>query len=253
MRKVLLALLALPLCGCLTNNYEEFYVDMTDSGRHHPADTQTNQGPVILKAVTTEDDVIDLLEDGYVVLGRSSFQGPYTPFSCAVDTAEAHGATLVLLDVRYKESKTYTSVMFLPSYSTSYTQGTGTATAYSGGSTTSVFGSYSGTTTTTTMNAVPVQQNQDIYCHDAMFLRKLPSPWTYGAILRVPERLPGEEADARISIVIQAVLHGSKAENDGLRRGQIVAKINGKDIKTRNDVWTFVRNPSLVKKVEVAK
>ena len=66
--------------GCVTNNYETFYVD-TPGERE--IKSVHGDAPVILKTVKTKEDVIGLIEEGYVWSGISSFDGPYTPSSCA--------------------------------------------------------------------------------------------------------------------------------------------------------------------------
>ena len=181
--RLLRFVVALPICGCLTNYYEQYYVDTVGQMQTAPApDVQS----VELKIATTEEDVLNLIEDGYASIGYSSFTGPYTPMSLAVDTAEKHGASLALLDIRYKQTKQYTSVMFLPSYSSSYSHGT-VSTSYG-------YGSYSGTTTTTTLNAVPVQREVEIYSHDAMFFRKIETSGLYGGKLFVPKRFADRES-----------------------------------------------------------
>ena len=48
-----------------------------------------------------------------------------------------------------------------------------------------------------------------------------------------------------------AVFHGTQAERDGIRRGQIVKSVNGKTIRTRRDVATFANAPELIMNVEV--
>ena len=230
----------LPICGCLTNYYEQYYVDTEGWGKVTPSSSDQS---IELRIATTEEDVLSLIEDGYVPIGHSSFTGPYTPMSLAVDTAEKHGASLALLDIRYKQTKQYTSVMFLPSYSSSYSHGTV--------STSHGHGSYSGTTTTTTLNAVPVQREVEIYSHDAMFFRKIDTSGLYGVKLFVPKRLPTEKADEQIQVRVMAVFHGTQAERDGIRRGQIIKSVNGKTIRTRRDVATFANAPELIMSVEV--
>ena len=115
-RNLIVCVLAVVLfcTGCVTNNYEKFY---GDSCGEREIKSVHGDASVILKTATTEEDVIRLIEDGYVRSGTSSFYGPYTPPSCAADTAEKHGAALVLLDVRLKETNQHTSAMYLPSYS----------------------------------------------------------------------------------------------------------------------------------------
>jgi len=224
-------------CGCLTNHYETYYVD-TEGARK--VTSIHGAAPVIVKPTTTEEDVLRLMEDGYVASGVSSFYGPYTPMSLAVDTATKHGAALVLLDVRFKEEKQYTSVMYLPSFSTSYNSGT----VHAGGK----VGNYSGTTTTTTMNAVPVQKSVEIYTHDAMYFKKADVSKIYGVRYWVPKRLPTDPIDGPIKVKVIAVVHGTRAERDGIKRGQIVKSINGVEIKTRKDLSLL---DGEIKKMEV--
>lgn len=239
-----MTLLSNLFCGCLTNYYDQYYVDMEGQKK---APSVCDGRPVQLKVATTEDDVLNLLEDGYFPVGYSSFYGPYTPMALAVDTAEDHGACLVLLDIRFKENKQYTSVMYLPSYSTTYNSGTVNATAFGQGGSVNAYGTYSGTSHTTTMNAVPVQRNVEIYNHDAMYFKKANVSNMYGVQWNVPNRLPTEKIDAPITVRIMAVIHGTKAERDGLKRGQIVKKVNDIAIVTRKDIAPFLNGEKVVK------
>lgn len=234
----LFCLSALFVCyGCLTNHYERYYVSTGDSALDGFGGRDAN---VELRVATTEDDVLDLMEQGYVSVGYSSFVAPYTAMSMAVDTARKHGASLALIDIRYKETKKYTSVIFLPSTSTSYTYGN-----ISSG------GTFSATTATTTMNAVPIQRECRIYNHDAMFFKKVDSANDYGVRLFVPKRLPTEKPDEPICVRVLAVLRGSPAERDGVRRGQVVVKVNDVPIETRKDIAPFLDGVGVVK-MEVA-
>ena len=468
------AIAMLLLCmGCATNNYEKFYFD-TPGERE--VKSVHGDAPVILKTVKTQDDVIGLIEEGYVWSGISSFDGPYTPPSYAVDTAEKHGAALVLLDVRPRETNQHASVMYTPFYST----GTGISptdalpliyrqhlqsqydrekkeaelaerkyeadrrarfsrkgrflwmTTYSldeeaakypdeesdphyynilvGGANAAgegftalsalpfgvfakgdnkelfrngevqeirnaieraakrgknvrVFGhSWGGATVarlapeypdipfyaldpvswtgipdeipknltiyhprgnddfdyprlaqilgrqwpvitkgegktvfydgdhflglrpemnalnqrvrnertaaetnaqsvvqttacgslkTAKRNAAPVHGNVDVYDHDAMFFKKIDASNVYGVYWDVPKRLLTEKEEAPIKVRILAVLHGSQAEKDGIKRGQIVKAINGNAIKTRADVIPYVNKKERIMKMEV--
>ena len=233
--------------GCLTNYYNKFYVETEPvkvSIKAEPSD-------IILKTVSTEDEVIDIMEEGYASVGYSSFIAPYTPMSCAVDTALKHGAELVLLDIHFKEEKQYTSVMFLPSYTTGYTYGHVNTTVYGGGGMGTAHGTYSGTTTLMTMSAVPVNRTVEIFNHNAMFFRKINTLGSYGVLWSVPKRLPGEAIDAPITVKVQAVYRGTKAEKAGIKRGAIIKAINGKAIRTRQDIEPF-QNGAAITSMEVA-
>ena len=230
--------------GCFTNNYENFYVD---SGSAADAAQPTEKQPVALRTVTTEEDVIGLIEDGYEQIGSCSFQSQYCPMSCVVDTAEKHGASLVLLDIRFREAKQFTSVMYLPSYSQTYHSSV-MASPYGRRR----GGLYSCVSSSTTMMPVAVQKSLDIYNHDAMFFRKIDVAKVYGASWLVPKRLPTEEADSPIVVRVLAVIRGSRAEQAGVKRGQILKAINGKPIRTRRDLAPFLADESLIREVEVA-
>ena len=241
MSRLLALLILIALTGCMTNYYEEYYVSRDNSYFDAlDAIVQPNES-VALKIATSEEDAIDIIEEGYLPIGVSSFLSDYNGMTCAVDTAEKHGAQLILFDIKFKETKNYTSVIFLPSTSTSYTYGTiGTM-------------SYSGTTTTTTMNAVPVQRSVDLYNHNALFFKKVDPKAFYGIVPFIPKRLPTESADAIVPVTILGVVHGSQAEADGFKRGQKIAAINGTTISNRKSIAPFSNSITAIKFVEVAK
>ena len=241
-RSILGAVMMFVCCGCLTNYYDEYYVDTV---KDNNIPTKQSNDPVKLRTVITENAVLDLIEEGYVVIGYSAFRGTYTPMSLAVDTAEKLKASLVLLNIKYKETETYSSVTFMPSTSYSHVSGT-----YGGIGQRS--GTYSGSVTTTTVNAIPIERSRNIYDHDAVFFRRVDLSKFYGVQLTVPKRLPFEMANAPIKIRVYAVFKGSQAERDSIKRGQIVKAINGKRIITRKDVAPFIDNPCLIKNMEVA-
>ena len=240
-----LLVLAAVCSGCLSNHYENYYADMD---RKYAGTKGIEKEQVELRPVTTEDDVLNLIESGYVAIGKSAFTARYTPLYLAVETAQEHGADLVLYDIRFKETKQYTSVMYLPSTTTSYTYGN--ANVYSHGHT--AYGTYSGTTTSTTMEAVPVQREVDIYDHDTMFFKKIDCSNQYGVRFYLPDRLPGESVDVPIVVHVLAVVKGSKAERDGIKRGGIVKKINGIEIIDRKSITPFLDFNAAIESMEVS-
>lgn len=454
-------ILVASLCctGCITNYYEKFYVDSI--GERETASAH-GDAAVVLQTIRTEEDVIGLIEAGYVRSGISSFQGPYAPFSCAVETAERHGAALVLFDVRLRGTNHATSVMYrtpchvgagispgdaLPlRYSPSLQQERDRAgrdeesadrkyeeerrarfsrkgrflwmTTYSlddeaakypeeesdpryynilvgganaggegftalsalpfgvfakgdnkelfssgeeqgirraieraarRGKNVRVFGhswggavvaklaaeypdmpfyaldpvSWTGVldeipknltiyhprgtgdidfprlaqilgrqwpvirkgegktvfydgdhflglrremnelnrrvmkekvaapAAAAEMNAVSVRQGVDVYDHDAMFFKKMDTSSLYGVYWDVPRRLPSETAESPVTVRVLAVLHGSQAEKDGIKRGQVVKAINGVAIRTRADIAPYVNKRACIEKLEV--
>ena len=241
MSRLLGLLILIAITGCMTNHYEEHYVSRDNSYLDALDAIMQPNDSVALKIATSEEDVINIIEEGYLPIGVSSFLSDYNGMTCAVDTAEKHGAQLILFDIKFKETKNYISVLFLPSTSTSYTYDTiGTR-------------SYSGTTTTTTMNAVPVQSSVDVYNHNALFFKKVDPKAFYGIVPFIPKRLPAESADAIVPVTILGVVHGSQAEADGFKRGQKITTINGTTISNRKSIAPFSNSITTIKSVEVAK
>ena len=248
-----IVLLLVGLCGCMPNHYEDSYANKNTSYfAALPAVAPKNQ-PVVLKVATTEEDVINIIENGYVPIGSSSFRSAYNGMTCAVDTAEKHGAQLVLLDIQYKETKNYTSILFLPSTSYSYTYGTVNTSFHGARRLSSASSHYSGTTTTTTMNAVPVQRSVDLYMHNALFFKRINPKAFYGIVPFIPKRLPTEKAEDPVPVTILAVMRGSQAEADGFKRGQRIVAINGMPLSNRESVAPFSGSILSIKSVEVAK
>lgn len=234
------ALGAILVCtGCATNHYEKYYIALDNASQ---VKAVRGEGPVELKLAGGETDVLDLMEQGYVMSARSAFSGPYTPLSLAVDAAEKHSDALILADIRFKEIQKSTSVVYVPTYTTTYSYGT-------------VFGrrmrSYAGTHTSTTFNPVSVQNEIPVYDHDIMFFKKVDVTKSYGVHWQIPARAPGEPPDGPIDMRILAVNRNSRAQRDGLRRGQRVKSVNGVEIKTREDIARFLEAGAVIEKVEV--
>lgn len=241
------------LCGCMPNHYEDSYAGKNTSYfAALPAVAPKNQ-PVVLKVATTEEDVINIIEDGYVPIGSSSFRSAYNGMTCAVDTAEKHGAQLVLLDIQYKETKNYTSILYLPSRTSSFTSGTAYTSTYGAGGGSYGTAYYSGRTTTRTTTAVPVQRSVNLYSHDALFFKKVNPRAFYGIVPFIPKRLPTEKAEDPVPVTILAVMRGSQAEADGFKRGQKIVAINGTPLSNRESVAPFSGSILSIKSVEVAK
>lgn len=253
MNRLLVISVLIILTGCMTNHYEEYYMSMDDPCFVSLNSIKKPDQSVVLKLATTEEDIVNIIEDGYLPIGVSSFLSEYNGMTCAVDTAEKHGAQLILFDIKFKETKNYTSVVFLPITSTSYTYGTVNATAYGNGGFAHGTGHYSGTTTTTTMNAVPVRRSVNLYNHNALFFKRIDPREFYGVVPFIPKRLPTEAADAIVPVTILGVVRGSQAEADGFKRGQRITAINGTQIRNRKSIAPFSNSITTIKSVEVAK
>ena len=158
MKGVLTAVAAVALAGCCTNHYGEFYAELD------VPDGRPSGKEVELRAMVSPDEVKALTDAGYVMIGHSSFQGPYEPLSLAIDVAEERGADLVLANVVYRETKEYQTIEYVPSYSTYYSFGYGHGRRH---------GPRAGSTTVTTYTPVQATRQVAIYNHDAMFFARV--------------------------------------------------------------------------------
>lgn len=245
MRVLVVGFLCLLLSGCVTNYYDKHYhaKDVNWAKKFIKGEPKD----VEIRPVTTEDGVVSALEAGYIPIGTSVFVNRHCPWFCAIKKAEDVGADLVLIDEVLKGKETRTSVIFLPSYQYSYSQGS--VNVNTRGYTS--YGTYNGTTTTTSVSAVPVDRDVLIFEQSALFLRKGDFSEFYGAILFQPKRLPDEAHNAIVPVTVMAVLKGSQAEKDGIKRGDRVTRINGQVIHTRQDYKSFQGNPCLIQNIEV--
>ncbi len=237
-----IALALAPLAaGCLTNAYEEHYVAQPSELVEHFV--RGRPGTVQVRPAITEEGVIAALEEGYVPLGSSAFVGVHCPWVCAVDVAEDEGADLVLIDEVPKGTGKRTSVVFLPSTQLGYSVGGYRGRRHSGAG---VSAGISGGIASQT-----VASDVALYEQTALFLRKGDYAGFYGALLYIPPRLPDEPVDAEAPVTVLAVLKGSPAARDGIRRGQRVLAVNGTRLTTRSTFAPYERNPRAIRSLEV--
>lgn len=223
--------------GCFVNHYEKNYIPH-ESGlaQQFP---KSHRGDVELAVVTTESGVMQCIEAGYIPLGTASFSEMHCPWYLAIDQAEDVGADLVLLEERYSHTVKRPSVIFLPSYHTTYVSST--------------WGARSRTVVTTSVSAQIAEIPEEIFQQDALFMRKIGSDSFYGAFLDVPQRLPDEPIDKHITVSVFAVVKGSLAAKAGLKRGQRVVGINGVPITTYKSIEPFLKDLKSIRMVEVSQ
>lgn len=249
-------LLAVLLAGCIwaNNPYEKCYIADSPSDNIGKRKKGNSEGKIELRfsysrgvnfAIYAEEEIA-LLEEGYERLGRSSFYGTHAPWRGAVDVAERIGADLILFREHFREREGRVGVMVTPSVSTSYTSGNVYAHTYGASAT----GTYSGTTTTTSYNTSTYQYSVDTYNQEAVFFRKRPDgSGFYGAYIDCPQLLPGDDPATPVTLRILAVVKGSRAWRDGVRRGDVVKTVNGQKITTLQDAQSFRMTESVVSDV----
>jgi hypothetical protein len=90
---ILTAAVALFTAGCATNPYERFY---TPIGAPRGMTANSSHPPEVLRGSDPEADTLAMLENGYLLIGYSSFRGRATDIQDAVAYGQKIGASAVV-------------------------------------------------------------------------------------------------------------------------------------------------------------
>lgn len=218
-----LALFAL-LCGC-ANPYTQFYTDQVEgrSIRELPMLVTHDGDPQLYATADHERDGRALFENGYVLIGYSTFNAGPVDSDQAIRHAKKVGAALVLLQSQY----TNTLMGTIPYTVQNPSQ---TVTTYHSGSVygSGGYGGYSGTSTTTvpggyTTHQIPYAINR--YDYAATFWAKA-KPLPLGVQVNDLTDDLRKQIGRNRGVVINVVVKGSPAFNADMMRGDIITKIN---------------------------
>lgn len=213
-----IVLAALLLFGC-ASGYEKFY-------QASPTPI-TNLAPYAGPAQLTyvQDDprtaVLRMYENGYALIGFSSFVGPAADPDDAVEQAEKVGAALVAISSKYRNTVSGSMPLTLPTTTTSHSSGTVTASGTGG----SAFGTYSGTTTTYGTQTTYIPYSIDRYDQVALYFAPLQRR---GAGVLTMDLSPQEhqQLGTNMGVRIAAVRKGSPAFLADILPGDIVLSID---------------------------
>ena len=238
---VLLACGLLPLiAGCVTNNpYSQFYNDATQGKR--AADIQNDYSPppdpVVYQGKNTEQDAKAMLENGFMLLGWSSFSGAPIDQEQAVRQARSLRASAVIVYSTYTHTLSGAVPLLVPDVQTVTTHNSGFATG-SG----TAFGSggmlnYSGSANSfgssqTTINGsrtmyMPYNVNQYDY-HASFWIKN--TNIVFGALLRDLTLEERRSLGSNHGAAIRVVVKNSPAFDADLIEGDIIKKLNDTDI-----------------------
>lgn len=156
---IILIFTSIMLCGCV-NNFEQFYVDVS---QNFQGNYQLNAGePHIIQGSNDMDaDVVEMLSQGYVQIGYSSFQSGAAQMQQLTNQAKEVGAWKVLAYESYAGTVSGNIPITLPDTQTTYHSGN--MNIYGNGG--SAYGNYSGTSTTygTKTTYMPYSSNRYDY------------------------------------------------------------------------------------------
>lgn len=143
MKKVIVFLPFLLFLGGCTNPYSQFYTDFTGGKNvlENPDVIIPTGEPKLMRGSNTEKDNKRMIEDGYFLLGVSSFNAAKVNQNLAVEQAKKIHADMVIVYCAYTGTNSGMMPMTVPNTQTTYHSG---SIYGSGGG----FANYSGTSTT---------------------------------------------------------------------------------------------------------
>lgn len=207
--------------GC-DNAFSTFYSGKTITNLRFdgalPAEPSVN--PTVYQVQDLKIAATERLQDGWRIMGRSSWNGPAmwtSETKNASEQAKQIGASLVLWNWREAGSRTGSIPVTTPTTATTYTSGT----VYGGGGS----ASYTGTSTSYGTQTSFQTMSVPTYDYEAIFFYRRSLPPTLGVY---PARLTPtdqERAGTLSGAVIRIVMTDSPAAKGGLLPGDVIVRI----------------------------
>lgn len=238
MRAIILALPIVLLAGCAANGFEKYYSPSPGSDKIANSPWYEKPPPVPKVYNHSNDPQADakrLAEDGYMLIGTSSFYGPSKGGreSLAVEQGKKVGAAIVMVKSTYKDTLTGTLPYTVPNPPQVATVNTtGTVNTYGTGGYAS--GSYSGTSTvtmpggSTTYNIPYAISRSDIFA--SYWVARDPAKMRLGVnAVNLPDDVRGR-LKRNTGVLAAIVVHGTPAFRANILEGDVLLKINDLDV-----------------------
>jgi hypothetical protein len=247
MRKLLTTLLFLIFCvGCATTNpFYQFYQDQTGGAdiTTVPTVVLPSGEPKIYSGSNVDADVQKMLEEGFWLLGYSSFNAGNVNERQLIAKAKDVKAEVVVFYSQYTNTISGSVPLTLPDNKTITTNtsgsayGSGNVYGYGGSAYYSGSGSYYGNSNTTVYGTkttyIPYSQNRYDYLATYWIKMKKPILGVYANDLPSEIR---EKIGSNKGVIISAVVRKSPAFMADILRGDIIRKVNDLEI---TDAITF--------------
>lgn len=246
----LAALFPLIFGGCFvwsTDRYAIFHATVEDKSQLVSSDDDAEVKLLYCNGNNFYEREAELLARGYSRLGYSEFSELHCPWGYAIDQARRIGAETVLLQESFAAHVATGPSLYTVTSDTCKTParnavGTVREPHYNDPD------RYGQLRTKYYQVAVYFKKTEDVHDEDATLRGS-----AYGVFIRFPNFLPGDDPDEAVDLRVQAVTRGSFAWHDGVRRGDIVEKVNGRALASRHDVHTFLLKKEKIRSVTVKK
>ncbi len=252
MKKYWPIVIALLLIGC-ARPYTLYYHDMSKGRQDTSFFIYATEEPKLFRGTDPKADGLKMLEDGYFLLGYSSFTGPQFNENQAIEQAKQVKASVVVVYSKFLDTRSEIQPVVIPDIktSTSSAQGTAYGSAYGSGGYASGSATAFGTGTSTTYGTKTLYQTRTIdrFEQGATYWVKV-KPGLLGAL---PINLPPEvrqKIGSNKGVLVIAVVKQSPAFSADILRGDIIKKVNNIEIiDLKQCIETMV--PNAKKKVTI--
>jgi hypothetical protein len=194
-----------------------------------------------VEIVTSNDieaDAIRMMENGYLLLGRSKFRGTELDADAARDAAKSLGASVVFVKSEY--AKTVREAVPIERWTTARAPA-GNRDALGGGD--PMHGEY---------KVRFVQRKVDYFDLSATFWAKSKPP-IFGVIVENSGGVTTQSSGAR-GVVVRAVIAGSPAARAGLQREDVIVRFAGGEITTADGFFdSVIANKGRTVEVEIVR
>lgn len=239
-RKLLVLTLLFTIFGCGTNIANYYHDGLGGKKVVDIKELEPNIGePTVMEGTNPEADAINMQENGFALIGFTSFNGPLIDKNKFIQQAKDINAAIIYCYVNY----TNTSSGSIPWTVQNPNQ---TATAYHSGNVTGYGGSasYTGTSTyslpggTTSYN-IPYSVHR--YDQMAAYWVKIRKQPLLGVIIRDLNSDEKTTSQRNRGVFVNAVRKESPAYKADILRGDIVLSVNNKEIDGKNDFGEMLK------------
>jgi hypothetical protein len=218
--------LALFMQGCVTP-FSEFYRDQTGGIEITtlPEVVITRGEPKVLHGSNEEEDSLKMLEDGYGLIGYSSFNAGDVDENGAITQAKKVHASVVILYSKYTNTVSGSMPLTLPDTQTSSTSLYGDV--YSSGG----YASYSGSAYTTTYGTKTTYIPYSVRRYDYMatYWVKFKKP-IFGVHVKDLTTKMRQEINSNKGMLVNAVIKGSPAFQADILKDDVLRRIGDVEI-----------------------
>lgn len=221
--KIFIVTTLLLLLSACASPFTQYYQDSTAGVgvKGNPILMPFVGDPIVRKGDNPKEDLIKMVEDGYVKIGLSSFNAGNVNEDGALNQARAVNAAIVLIYSKYTNTVTGAMPLVTPNttVSNTYVNGSSYGRPFNANAQTTTYG--------TQTTYIPYSVNRSDYL--AVFYAKAKPPALGISTVEIPSDMR-RSVGTNKGVLIFAVVKQSPAFYADVFRGDIIEKINGVDI-----------------------